>query len=193
MLQNQISHATSYNRYPEIFKEIKGIIPSPSQILSFGCSTGMECETLQELYFPNIKIIGLDISEKVIKNNIEKNKYKNIKYYSKVNDITEKSDIIFANSVLCRWPESEGEYTFETFENTLKVIDTLLNKDGYLCIYNSKYLFSETELFLNKKYETIVTSHKETGFVTKYHKNNKKINNYPFFLFKKTTFTPSEI
>lgn len=36
MKQNQKSHATSYNRYPEIFKEIKGIIPSPSEILSFG-------------------------------------------------------------------------------------------------------------------------------------------------------------
>ena len=34
--QNQISF---YNRYPKIFKEIKKIIPSPSQILSFGCST----------------------------------------------------------------------------------------------------------------------------------------------------------
>jgi len=189
MKQNQKSHATNYNRYPEIFKEIKGIIPSPSQILSFGCSTGIECETLQELYFPNIKIIGLDISKEVITNNIKKNKYKNIEYYSKVDNITGKSDLIFANSVLCRWPESEGEYTFETFEDTLGLIDNLLNKDGYLCIYNSKYLFCETNLFLNKKYEKIETSHKETGFVTKYHKDNKKINdNYPFFLFKKTAF-----
>jgi predicted TPR repeat methyltransferase len=187
MKQNQISHVTSYNRYPKIFKEIKEIIPQPSQILSFGCSTNMECETLHELYFPNIKIIGLDISEEVIINNIKKNKYKNIEYYSKVDNITGKSDLIFANSVLCRWPESEGKYTFETFEKTLELIDNLLNKDGYLCIYNSKYLFCETNLFLNKKYEKIKTSYKKTGFVTKYHKNNKKINNnYPFYLFKKT-------
>ena len=62
-----------------------------------------------------------------------------------------------------------------------------MNKDGYLCIYNSKYLFSETNLF-NTKYEKVNTSHKETGFVTKYHKNNNKINNYVFFLFKKTAF-----
>ena len=72
MKQNQKSHTTYYDRYPKILKEIKGIIPSPSQILSFGCSTGKECETLQELYFPNIKIIGLDINEKIITNNIEK-------------------------------------------------------------------------------------------------------------------------
>jgi len=41
MKQNQKSHTTAYNRYPELFKEIKEIIPLPSQILSFGCSTGM--------------------------------------------------------------------------------------------------------------------------------------------------------
>lgn len=174
MKQNQISHATSINRYPNIFKEIKSIIPSPKQILSFGCSTGEECITLQELYFPTIKIIGLDISEEVITNNKNKNKFKNIEYYSKVDNISEKSDLIFANSVLCRWPESEGEYTFELFENTLKIIDNLLNKDGYLCIYNSKYLFTETDLFKNK-YKYVDTNYKETGFVTKYHKNYKKI------------------
>ena len=42
---------------------------------------------------------------------------------------------------------------------------------------------------VNKIYEKVETSHKETGFVNKYHKNNEKINNnYPFFLFKKTAF-----
>ena len=185
MIQNQISHATKYNRYPEIFKEIVKIIPFPKQILSFGCSTGEECETLHNLYYPNIKILGLDISERVIKENIKKNKYKNIEYFYNLDDITDKSDIIFANSVLCRWPESMGEYTFETFENTLKIIDNLLNIGGYLCIYNSKYLFCESELFIKKKYEKINTLHKETGFVRKYHKNNKKNDNYSYFLFKK--------
>jgi hypothetical protein len=61
----------------------------------------------------------------------------------------------------------------------------LLNKDGYLCIYNSKYLFTETDLFKNK-YKYVDTNYKETGFVTKYHKNYKKITiQYPYFLFKK--------
>ena len=188
MIQNQKSNATKYNRYPEIFREVKQIIHSPMQILSFGCSTGEECNTLHELYYPNVKIIGLDISENIIKENIKKNKYKNIEYYSKLENITEKSDIIFANSVLCMWPEKKGMYTFQTFENTLEIIDNFLKKDGYLCIYNSKYLFDETNLFVKKKYEKINTLYKETGFVTKYHKNNHKINKkYPFFLFKKTT------
>ena len=134
--QNQISHATAYNRYPKIFKEIKKIIPSPSQILSFGCSTGLECETLQKLYFPNIKIIGLDISEEVIEKNKKKINIRILNIIQKVDNITGKSDLIFANSVLCRWPERMGEYTFETFENTLELIDSLLNKNGYIIIQN---------------------------------------------------------
>lgn len=191
MIQNQKSQTTKMNRYPEIFKEITSIIPCPKQILSFGCSTGEECITLDNLYFPNIKIIGLDINEEVIiaNKNIYKDIYKNIEYFSNLENITKKSDLIFANSILCRWPESiVDKYTYKTFEDTLKIIDNLLNKDGYLCIYNSKYLFTETDLFLNK-YEKINTIYTETGFVTKYHKNNEKINvNYPYFLFKKIAF-----
>ena len=184
MIQNQKSHATAYDRYPEIFKEVSSIIQSPKQILSFGCSTGIECNTLQEIYFSNTKIIGLDISKNTIIENKKKNKYSNIEYFYNTEEI-QKSDLIFAMSVLCKWPESEGEYMFETFAETLNVIDQLLNIDGYLCIYNSKYLFTETQLFKDK-YEIIETKYKETGFVYKYHSNNKKIEyKYPYFLFKK--------
>jgi hypothetical protein len=182
---NQLSNATSYNRYPEIFREVSSIIPFPKQILSFGCSTGIECETLHQLYFKNSEIIGLDISEKLINENNKKNNIKNIKYYSNINEINNKFDIIFAMSVLCRWPEKDGEYTFHTFANTLKMIDSLLEINGYICIYNSKYLFTETELF-KEKYEIIETKHKETGFVHKYHHNNNKLNgNFENYLFKK--------
>ncbi len=184
MIQNQKSHATGYNRYPEIFKEISHIIQHPKQILSFGCSTGIECNTLKEIYFPNTKIIGLDINEHVINENKKNNKYKNIEYFNDVEKI-KKSDLIFAMSVLCSWPESEGKYTFDIFLDTINLIDNLLEKDGYLCIYNSKYLFTETQIFKDK-YEIIETKYKDTGFVYKYHSNNEKIkDNYPYFLFKK--------
>ena len=191
MEQNQISNATSINRYPHLFHEIKSIIPHPNQILSFGCSTGEECITLHNFYFPGTKIIGLDINQQIIKSNIIKNQHKNIQYYSELENINNKSDLIFANSVLCKWPEVVGEYTFETFEKTIEQIDNLLNEDGYLCIYNSKYLFTETQLFKNK-YEIVITRHTDTGFVTKYHSNNNPITEkYPFYLFKKTTFRKS--
>ena len=36
-------------------------------------------------------------------------------------------------SVLCLWPESKNKYKFQTFVDTLNIIDKLLEKDGYLC------------------------------------------------------------
>lgn len=61
-------------------------------------------------------------------------------------------------------------------------------KNGYLCIYNSKYLFCESDIFEKQGYKKIDTSYKETGFVTKYHKDGRKLNfDYPFYLFKKIT------
>lgn len=185
MKLNQKSNVTSYNRYPQIFREIKSIISNPSQILSFGCSTGLECNTLHKLYYPNKKIIGLDICKNIIETNKIRNKISNIKYTSDINEIENKSDLIFVMSVLCRWPEEHGEYTFETFEETLNIIDNLLNIDGYLCIYNSKYIFTETDLF-NEKYQIVETEYKETGFVYKYHKDGIKLDySYPYYLFKK--------
>lgn len=189
MIQNQISKTTFYDRYPQIFKETKKIIKNPNEILSFGCSSGengsKECNTLNNIYYPNLKISGYDISKEAIIKNIKNNKFNNIKYFSSLKNLDNKFDLIFAMSILCMWPESDGEYTFDIFSKTLNSIDKLLKKNGYLCIYNSKYLFSETNLF-KKKYKLIQTNHKETGFVTKYHKNNKKIEvNYPYFLFQK--------
>lgn len=160
---NQNSQSTAYNRYPEIFKEVKTIIPQPNQILSFGCSTGLECETLHLLYFPNAKIVGLDIDNKLIENNKIKNQYRNIVYHSIPWNIPNKSDIIFANSVLCRWPENEGKYTFDTFNNTLHIIDNLLMKNGYLCIYNSKYLFCESDIFEKQGYKKLIRHIKKLG------------------------------
>ena len=184
MILNQKSNATNYNRYPEIFMEVQSIINTPETILSFGCSTGIECNTLHQLYFPNSKIIGLDICEEIISKNKETNIYRNIEYFSNVKQITKKCNLIFAMSVLCRWPETEGEYTFKTFTDTLNIIDELLENNGYLCIYNSKYIFTESELF-KQKYEIVSTKHNETGFVHKYNIHNTKIADYPYFLFKK--------
>ena len=50
---NQNHTTTLYNRYPKVFQEIKDIVIDPKNILSFGCSTGEECITMQELYFTN--------------------------------------------------------------------------------------------------------------------------------------------
>jgi hypothetical protein len=192
--QNQLSIVTKYNRYPEIFSELTNIIKNPEKILSFGCSTGVECVSLHKLYYNKSKIIGLDINRKVISDNKQKNNCKNIEYYDNLSDLNKynKFNLICAMSVLCRWPESAGEYTFKTFTETLDLIDNLLDKDGYLCIYNSKYLFTDTILF-KQKYKIVETKHKETGKVFKYTFDNKIIQNYPHFLFQKILDKPVEL
>jgi SAM-dependent methyltransferase len=189
--QNQRSPATSYNRYPEIFNELILFCNNPNKILSFGCSSGEECNTLSELYFPNTKIIGLDINSELILNNKKTNKNYNISYYDdiskmKKDDIT-KFDLITVMSVLCHYPPHiKYPYTFKLFNDTIELIDSLLNINGYICMYNSEYLFTDTEIF-KKKYKIIDnTIWKDTGFIQKYTPNkSNKINNYPYFLFQK--------
>lgn len=56
----QLSQETRENRFPKVFLLAKKLYPSPKTILSFGCSTGMECFTLSN-YFPQSYILGYDI------------------------------------------------------------------------------------------------------------------------------------
>lgn len=48
MEQNQKSHATSHNHYPNIFNEI----------VSIGCSTGLKCDAFHKIYYLESKIAG---------------------------------------------------------------------------------------------------------------------------------------
>ena len=86
-------------------------------------------------------------------------------------------------SVLCVWPENTGGYSFELFNRTINDLDKHLNINGYICIYNSKYILDETDV--SHKYKKIRTKYKNSGFVNKYQKNNNKITNYQYFLFQK--------
>jgi len=183
---NQTRNDTLYDRYPEIFKEIKEILNKNNiinpTILSFGCSTGEEVKTLNEKYFSNSLIDGYDLCDTFIEKLNTENKNDKLKYYSNSTKL-QKYDLIFCMSVLCIWPSNPEQYKFSLFEETLNDIDKLLNTGGYLCIYNSRYIFSDTEL--SKNYEPVNTNYKETGFVTKYYKDLSFIKPYPFYLFKK--------
>ncbi len=58
-------------------------------------------------------------------------------------------DIIFAMSVLCRFPESRNLqvdfaklYPFARFEETVGLLTECLSGSGMLCVYNSSYEFA---------------------------------------------------
>lgn len=183
---NQISTRTLSDRYPEIWNELREIKPDPRNILSFGCSYRLECESLHKKYFKNIPQVGYDINKNVIKENIKMNKFNHIRYIDDLTAVSEqKFDIVFAMSVLCRWrSNNDSAYKFDMFEKTVSILDDFVEDNGYLCIYNSTYLFTDTAI--SKKYKPIVTNHTETGFVVKYNPlRSKIIKRYPYFLFQK--------
>lgn len=181
---NQKSNATSYDRYPDIFNEVtEYVLDSPNtQILSFGCSKGKECAALSDIYFKQSKIFGFDLHESIINNNIRSNTNPRIEYFSDVDKFI-KYDLVFAMSVLCKWPEENERYSYDLFTETLNSIDRLIKIGGLLCIYNSTYAFTHTKISDN--YEIIKTSNTDTGFVHKYSENNERLLNYPHCLFRK--------
>jgi len=181
---HQFSTYTKKNRYLEFFNNISYVIEKENlNILSFGCSTGEECTTLNNI-FKNCKIFGTDIRndlEEICKNkNVNFIKYENLSNY--------KFDVIFCMSVLCKNPEllnAENSLTYplNEFENLLTFIHSLLKISGKLILYNTNYRFSDSNIY--KKYKVILIN---SGIdeLPKFNKSGEKINNnYNEFVFEK--------
>lgn len=179
-IQNQISHATLDDRYPDIFKKAQTTLgkDSRSKILSFGCSIGQEVRSLRK-YFPNSIIHGIDVDEEIIDKNEKENNDTQVQYFSKANDLLPSSyDAIFAMSSLCRNPGPP--VPFKLFERTVSLIDHYLSRGGFLVLYNSNYCFTDTDTV--KLYENIgvrdATYLFESGWVGKYFKNGTLLEDH---------------
>jgi SAM-dependent methyltransferase len=192
---NQISNATGENRYPKIFSHIKKLLANigNTRILSFGCSYGLECFSLRK-YLPNARIYGLDINQENIKYAKKRNKDRNIIFTTSWDRINREEfyDCIFAMSVLCRNPQTKNIedcsqiYTFSAFEEQIELLNKLLKHNGFLVIYNSNFLFTDAKV--SKDYDIIeIPSYKDSGFVIKFDKNNKRLKNqeYAYSIFRK--------
>jgi SAM-dependent methyltransferase len=198
----QTSNVTKYDRYPGLYKGVKRLSQAihgdggrQLRILVFGCSTGEETLTLATRYFTssNHHIIGVDISESAIHTAMVENSCERVVYHGP--DYSLESigpfDIIFANSVLCRWPASRGLedisrlYSFESFDRILCSLDKALNKAGLMCILNSNYRFSDSTI--SPGYAKVqLPSVKHSGFVDKFDRTGKRIDEqYPFACFLK--------
>jgi len=177
---HQILTYTELDRYPEIFLTCSKLKEGDVKILSFGCSTGEECQTLRK-YFPLAEIIGLDVNENVLKKAIKNNSDKKIKFHSVLNE--NSFDLIFCMSVFCRHINN-GEcddpfythYTFKQFEKTLKELISTLKHNGAIIIYNSNFRFCDTKF--SNLFKSIPTKDNHgSGFVTKFNKENVKLKN----------------
>jgi hypothetical protein len=197
---HQISDTTEANRYPEIFSYVSTITAEPTanlafskkSILSFGCSSGEECHTLRN-YFSDAHITGYDIFEKNVIQAIKCNTDKNMDFYSKWEALQGTHfDIVFAMTVLCRSPHTynkkdcSGIYTFAQFEKQIALLDTLLNENGLLVIYNANFLFTDTETAASYK-PLKIPDYTDSGVVPKFSKSNKLLadQSYAFTVFRK--------
>lgn len=182
---HQLTSTTSYNRYPEIFTAVRKLFKNDNtadlKILSFGCSTGEECFTLNE-YFPGAAIIGADISWINLIRAVWRNRHKNIGFvYSSSKNLRAHAPyhIIFCMSVLCRWEDTKDLddcghiYPFEKFHATVTELASLLAEGGILVIYNSNFRFEDTDIFSN--FEIIPAPVNNSGFVHKFDRNNKRL------------------
>jgi hypothetical protein len=189
-MQHQKSTVTKLDRYPDVFKVVSDIGRDSKDVLSFGCSTGEEIETLQK-YFPKSEIFGVDINSDCVATCKAKFGDEYISNYHDFTINTKKYDVIFAMSVLCKWEDSQfindcsELYPFVHFDKEIRNLDKKLNDDGLLVIYNSNFCFFESYL-----YDNYIPIHSDTildsGFVHKFSSNNKKIDiNYRDVIFLK--------
>jgi hypothetical protein len=182
--QHQLTSVTATDRYPELFTEIRTAVSEKKDlsILSFGCSTGEECFSLQS-YFPNAKTTGVDINKANLRKANRKNKYPNVQFlFSTPETIAQhgKYDVIFCMSVLCRWVETKDLqncghiYHFSKFSETVSMLADQVKSNGLLVVYNSNFRFEDTEAF--KGFDILPTpSVLDSGFVHKYDSQNNRI------------------
>lgn len=154
-LTHQKLTTTSFDRYADIFIYIADNFYNIEKLMSFGCSTGEECFTLNK-YFPQKNIVGVEINESALNVAIKNNSDKNIKFVKSIHE-SSNVDIIFAMSVLCNWGgendtsglDYNDVYSFDQFNDQLIELDKKLNLGGIFVIYNSNYYFEDSDIFEN--------------------------------------------
>jgi trans-aconitate methyltransferase len=135
----QLSQETREDRFPKIFSLVKEVVPAPARILSFGCSTGLECFTLRK-YWPESMILGHDINTWAINSAVKQRndrKIENMLFSSKLKDDS-KFDAIFALMVFF---SIENPLSKEVFEQGVSSVASRLNTGGVIAFRNLEYRF----------------------------------------------------
>lgn len=183
--QHQLTSTTAANRYPELFAAVAALTSgSHPRVLSYGCSTGEECATLETRLDPKL-LVGADINSANLK--IARKKFSSPRLLfvpSEESHLRRHApfDIIFALSVLCRWEETQDVedssdiYPFEKFESAVELLNHLLTPGGLLVMYNSNFRFEDSQTFAAFKYEVVPSPDvTDSGFVHKFDRRNKRV------------------
>lgn len=155
----QTKSSTSADRYPLTFAAAAQMTQaaSPRRILSFGCSLGLECATLHDLYFTRAddEIVGVDIKAKAIRGARERNPRPRVRYTQSDDPGFAYDplpfDVIFAMAVFAVTGSDEmddisAEMPFSTFADACAFLDSRLKPGGLLVIANSNYRFTDLPL-----------------------------------------------
>lgn len=163
---HQTTTYTSKNRYPLVFEAVKEklVTKEPLKILSYGCSTGEEVETLRD-YFPDASIVGADINKACLKICQKKFNDERICFIQSSPELLKKNgfyDAIFCMAVFQRLPHkvlNEGildistMYPFKKFDDQVIELDKHLNLNGLMIVHYTQYNFEDSSVAY--KYEPI--------------------------------------
>lgn len=136
----QLSHMTKPERFPLIFDSAKEFKPDAKRILSFGCSTGEECEAMAKR-FPTAEVVGIDIDHPTIQTARRKNKHPDRVFFHDSLGATGKYDIALALMVFF---QMDAPIKFVPWDKCLCEIDAHLNVGGVLMLYTSEFNFMQS-------------------------------------------------
>lgn len=136
----QLSHMTKAERFPLIFDSAKTLQPDAKRILSFGCSTGEECEAMAKR-FPEAEVVGIDIDHGTIQTARKKNKNPDRVFFHDSLGATGKYDVALALMVFF---QMDAPIKFSPWDRCLCEIDAHMNVGGLVMLYTSEFNFMQS-------------------------------------------------
>lgn len=182
----QSAPTTQLNRHPDIFKALNDRFGDRKiRVLSFGCSTGEECQSLSE-YLPLAEIVGVDVNRKSIEKAQLNYSSESISFFHMETSGLKKLgefDLILAVSVLCRYPESNlvedssSLFPFDLYNDSVDKLSAVLKPNGFLFIRSSNYRFMDTAI--SKDYQVVnFKGQRQPERFPKFDSHNKKIKHH---------------
>ena len=189
----QVATWTSNNRYPGIFRAAQSRVRQKFgpdlgagrlRVLSFGCSTGNEVAALRS-YFPEALIFGCDVNQQALGEARRSLQFDEAQIFESSPENIAKYgpyDVIFAMSVLCRFPESQNPYrdnlrslySFDSFEEGVNLLAGCLADTGILCLFNTNYEVSQ--LAVTKSFRRITSPLVgNNGFVDRFCRDGQRL------------------
>jgi len=144
---HQTSGTSWANRYPELFDLAAELARDARRILSFGCSSGEELESLRSR-FPHAEIVGAEINPRLRRLALARMREDGRVSVVPPEAVVGMFDIVFAFAVLQRLPEQiakrgvtdlSATYPFERFDAAIAGLSARIESGRLLCVMNAHY------------------------------------------------------